>query len=190
LFFNAITGPFWVVYGINEIELTTIEWGVIMLMISVLRVGLSIPAGLLVDRFGKRRTLITALTFTIFPVFLFVYCQTFPQTLMILGMIPIANTFLTPSCSSLLADIVPRERRGRVMAALGQGSLFIRAQGGLTGGPGLGFLLTLPVIVGSLLGGYIYSYNPILPWVLFSLALVSCLVLTTVFITEPKQPER
>ncbi len=189
LFFNAVTGPFWVVYGVNEIELTTLEWGLIMLSMSVLRVGLSIPAGMLIDRFGKRRTLITALAFSVIPVSLFVYCKTFLQTFTVLLMIPISNAFLMPACSSLLADIVPRVRRGRIMAALGQGGFFIRAQGGLTGGPGLGFVLTLPVILGSLIGGYIYSFNPVLPWILFSMALISCLIFTILFILEPEKPE-
>ena len=63
-----------------------------------------------------------------------------------------------------MADLVPTERRGMVMAAIGRGSLLLNFRSGPGGGPTMGFLLTLPVIVGSLLGGYMYDYSPHITW--------------------------
>ncbi len=37
------------------------------------------------------------------------------------------------------------------------------AASGGTGGPGMGFLVTLPVMLGSIAGGYLYGHNPAFP---------------------------
>lgn len=190
LFFNLMAAPFWVVYVVDIIKLTELEWGLALLLVSGVTVGLSIPAGIMVDRFGKRRSIIAALALSIFPVSLFVYCKTFLQALIVLLVIAVANSFLMPACSTLLADIVPREKRGRVMAVLGQGTLMIMQEGGGGGGgPGIGFLLTIPMMLGSLVSGYVYSFNPAYPWFLLSSALVLCLILTIIIVKEPDKPE-
>ena len=50
------------------------------------------------------------------------------------------------------------------MAALGRGTVMLGASSGGTGGPGLGFLVIVPVMFASLIGGYVYSYNTTLTW--------------------------
>jgi hypothetical protein len=62
--------------------------------------------------------------------------------------------------------------RGRVMAAIGQGALFINMRGGGGGGPGMGAVLTIPAIMGALLGGFIYQASPRLPWFLMGAAML------------------
>ena len=74
-----------------------------------------------------------------------------------------------PASTALLADYVPREMRGRVMAAIGRGSVLIGATGGGTGGPGMGYLFTIPVIMSSLVGGFLYSMNPRFPWLVIAI---------------------
>jgi len=46
-----------------------------------------------------------------------------------------------------MAQKVPSEERGRVMATLGQGMLLINTRGGF-GGPGMGALLTIHMLLG------------------------------------------
>ena len=47
-----------------------------------------------------------------------------------------------------------------------------RARGGRGGGPGMGTLLTIPSLIGSVIGGFVYGYNPILLWMSFGMALI------------------
>ncbi len=190
LFFNSIAGPFWIIYAVDVIKLTTLEWGLIMLFMGGFRIGLALPAGIIVDKLGKRKALIAALTLSVLPVFLFVFCRTFLHTLLVLLMTSVANSFIMPTCSALVADFVPREKRGRVMATLGRGMLFIMVGGGGGGGgPGMGTLLTIPMILASLLSGYIYSFNSTYPWLLLTLGFILCLILTVTMVKEPKKAE-
>lgn len=107
----------------------------------------------LADKFGKRKILIVALAASTFPIFFFVYCRTFIQTLIVLLTIAVSNAFLMPTCSALLADIVPKEKRNSVISVLGRGTLMINTQGGGGGGPRMGLLLTIPVILASIISG-------------------------------------
>ena len=76
------------------------------------------------------------------------------------------------------------------MVALGRGMLFIMVRGGGGGGgPGMGSLLTIPMILASLISGYIYSFNSAYPWLLLTLGLVLCLILTITMVKESKNPE-
>jgi MFS family permease len=83
----------------------------------------------------------------------------------------------------LLADTIPKNTRGRIMAALGQG-VNIGVSGG---GYARGFILFIPATIGAYLGGYIYDYNPVLPWFLQITILTVSIVLTYVYIKEPEK---
>jgi len=84
----------------------------------------------------------------------------------------VANTFLISGAPTFMAHSVPSDKRGRVMAALGQGMLVINTRGGGGGGPGMGAILTIPSILGSIIGGFIYSFDATLPWVLLAIFLL------------------
>ena len=66
-----------------------------------------------------------------------------------------------------IADSIPREKRGRIMAGVGSGMSI-----GITGvGRASGFLIFLPTAIGSIVGGLIYSVDPIYPWLLQGIVL-------------------
>ena len=54
------------------------------------------------------------------------------------------------------------------------------------GGYARGFILFIPATIGAFFGGYIYDYNPILPWLLQVAVLVVSIALTYVYIKEPE----
>jgi hypothetical protein len=84
-----------------------------------------------------------------------------------------ANTLLMSATPAYMAQAIPQDMRGRVMAYLGIGFLFVDARGGSSGGgPGMGALLTIPSILGSILGGFIFNYYAYLPWLLLGGAMI------------------
>jgi MFS family permease len=101
----------------------------------------------------------------------------------------VANAFFAPACSALMADSVPREMRGRVMAAIGKGTVMLGPASGGTGGPGMGFLTTLPVMIGSVAGRYLYSASPTFPWIFVSAATAMSVLLTVLFLRDPEQAQ-
>jgi hypothetical protein len=77
------------------------------------------------------------------------------------------------------------------MSAIGRGVITVTGAGGDGGGVGLGmgFIITIPVIVGSLAGGHIYSANAAHPWIIMTGTLIACTALSVAFIREPHKKE-
>ena len=53
----------------------------------------------------------------------------------------------------------------------------------------MGFIFAIPVMFGSVMGGYIYGVNSMLPWLLQSILTLGSLVLSITLIREPKKVE-
>lgn len=65
----------------------------------------------------------------------------------------------------------------------------IGAASGGTGGPGLGLLVTIPLMIASLSGGYLYAYDPALPWIFVLVTTLLAVILTALFVRDPSKAE-
>jgi len=187
---NGITSPFWVVYVTEEIGLSNIDWGLILLFESIFKTILTIPCGMIADRYSRTKTLFAAVFFSLASLPSLILAKTFIQVLLVRLGVGLAGALFIPSCTALMADYIPRDLRGRVMAAIGRGSLLVGATGGGTGGPGMGYIFTIPVIFASVIGGLLYSLNPIYPWLCILGATIIQLISIILFIRDPKKAER
>ena len=182
---NGVASPFWVVYAKTHLGLTASQWGLILLVEFGLRNLTTVPAGFLTDRFGRTRFLIAALLVSAATP-LYLLAGSFGFVLAIRCVIAVAAAFFSPAMGALLADTVPSAIRGRVMAAIGRGSVSIGSASGGTGGPGTGFLTTLPLMAAALCGGFLYAWSPATPFLLvFGLTVVALLV-SIAFVRDPK----
>ena len=171
-FFNNLVSSYYVIYAVDVIGLNKLQWGTALLLTSLVNVVLLFPAGTVVDRFGARRVLTLALLASSIPLILFPYSRSLLDVALIVVLGSIVSAFLIAGAPAYMAESVPPHMRGRVMAAIGQGTLFINMRGGGGGGPGMGAVLTIPAILGSLLGGFIYQASPRLPWFLMGAAML------------------
>ena len=72
------------------------------------------------------------------------------------------------------------------MSAIGQGGLMVTGpgMGGGGGGWNMGFVLTVPIILGSLVGGYIYSSNHTFSWIFLTGVLVISTAISIVVLKD------
>ena len=75
------------------------------------------------------------------------------------------------------------------MAALGQGGIMLGMAGGGTGGPAVGFIVTIPLMIASFAGGYLYVLNPTYPWFFTAVTTAISIILVLLFIRDPQQAE-
>ena len=184
---NAVSSSFWVVYVVEEVGLSSLDWGLVIVLETILKTLLTFPAGVFVDRYGRTRNLLFSLLISLFSMPLIVFAEGVYHVLLIRLAVAVAGALFTPACTALMADYIPSEMRGRVMAALGRGSVLIGATGGGTGGPGMGYLFTVPVIAASIMGGLLYSVNPAYTWYsLLAATLVQVFVLAF-FVRDPEE---
>jgi len=186
---NGVTTAFWVVYATDQIGLSATDWGLILLVEALVRLIAFLPAGLLVDRWGRRNSLLVALAISLVAIPLFVVLKGVTAILLVRAAIAVAFALAISACTALMADLIPRFLRGQMMAAIGQGGIMIGPAGGGAGGPALGYLFIPLVMIASLAGGYLYTLNPAYPW-LFSLVItLLSLMLTFFFIRDPQEAE-
>jgi len=186
---NGIASSFWVVFANEQIRLTSSQWGLILLVETSLRALMYVPAGWVVDHWGRARTIVSSLALALVSIPAFVFVRGFAAALLVRAVVATATAFFITACPVLMADTVPRDMRGRVMAALGRGAVFLGAASGGTGGPGVGFVITIPLMLASLTGGYLYAANPRLPWLVVTVALVLSLALAGRYIRDPQKAE-
>lgn len=186
---NGIISPFWVVYIVEEAGLSPATWGIILLLETLLRNLLFIPGGLVVDKVGRTAALGMALLLGLIAMFCFVWVTGFAGVLIVRSLLIVAQILMIPASIALMADTIPRQMRGRVMAATGQGGVMLGTAGGGTGGPGTGYLITIPLMVSSVVGGYLYAASPVYPWYVAGGMLVLALGVTILFIRDAQRAE-
>ena len=186
---NGVTSPFWVVYATEVIKLSNLEWGIILLYETILKVILTIPAGVIADNIGRTKTLLAAVLISLISLPSLILANGFMGVLLVRLGAAVAGALFIPASTALMADYVPRTQRGRIMAALGRGSVLIGATGGGTGGPGMGYLFTVPVVISSITGGLLYTINPDYPWIVVAVTCVIQIIAVIFYIKEPENAE-
>jgi MFS family permease len=186
---NGVASAFWVVYATEEIGLSATDWGLILLVEAVVKLFAFMAAGVLVDRYGRKKILLVALLISFFTIPLFVILKSFIAIMLIRAATAVAFALAIPASTALMADLVPRSLRGKMMAAIGQGGMMIGPAGGGAGGPALGYLFIPPVMVASLAGGYLYQLNPVYPWIFSLLTTILSIFLTVFFIKDAHTAE-
>jgi len=180
-FFVSMVMPFWIVRATELIGINPEQWGMIMLVSGAFNVLLSLPAGSYVDRHNRKIIAGVCLIAGSLPVFLFLYATTFEHVVALSVAATMTNMFLNPALQSMFADMVPRERRGRMISALGGGGIWI--MGGVWA---TGVVAMASITLGSLASGYVYSLGSSLPWVILAGALI---VLGLLFLRMVEEPE-
>jgi MFS family permease len=183
-FISSMILPYWILYAINELNLSPYEWGVILLWSGISKAVLSLFIGEIVDRYGSKKCFMFGFGLTIPSMYIFTLAKGFWLALPMFTLITVSGVFIWIASQVYLADSIPRENRGRIMAGLGSGMTL-----GVSGaGFANGFLLFLPKTLGSIAGGFIYNINPQLPWLLQSLFLSIGLLYTYLMIQNPEKP--
>jgi len=171
---------FWsyvVVYSVEEIGVTMMQWSYVSTVANFLAACFMIPSGYLSDRMGRKRIIVLSQLGLSLSSLLYAYSTGYPGIISarILGSVGeglggnVMGSMGGASWQALVTGIAPMESRGSILGLMGT----------ITG------LVTSPAPV---LGGYLYeTFSPQAPFFLsFALALLGCLV----FLIWVKEPER
>ena len=168
--FSAVY-PFMPVYAIRELSVDKVLWGLMLTTVPITTVAFSIPAGKLIDKVGRKRPLLIAIASYALSACLFVVGGT-PLLLSSLALVGAGSVMSQASFSSLMADLTPVTDRGKVSASFN-------------------FITSIAMALGSFAGGLLYErVSPRSPFHLAMLLGIASLLITALFIEEPRVRER
>ena len=185
-FFIAMSAPFYMVYATKVIALSEVQWGLLMFMSGLLGIMVVFPMCSIVDRIGLKKMILLGIVMVPFFIFGFRHANGFYAVAVVLCGIVLCNNIMIPAFSTLIANTVPRNRRGRLYSIIGERGISINF-GNFWGG---GFLIFQPAALGALTGGYIYKMNPAYPWMITSVALLISMILVYLFVHEPEEAQK
>ena len=155
-------------YAVDRVGITEPDWALLSVAWSAVMMVVGLPLGKAVDVMGRKRALVLAYLFWTPSTVYFILCRSFTELLIVLVFFAIGGALFNPACQALMADLTPREARGRIMATIGNLNLVAAA-------------------AASAVAGYLYDMNPMWPF----LACVGLGVLTfTLVVILLREPER
>jgi MFS family permease len=167
----AMIQSFTVIYAVEDLGLSRPDWSLVLMFLFVAMIILSIPIGKLVDRAGRKIPLLLSYLFIIPSMLLFIYGDFFKLAISLVLM-GVVQLMMFSSYQALMADLVPRDQRGKVIG-------FSQ------------FFNYITMAVGVLIGGIVYnSVSHQLPFFLVVVFIVPQFLLTFFMVHEPKQREQ
>jgi MFS family permease len=157
-------------YATEVLYITEFEWAVLMMWFSSVNILSALPCGKIIDKFGRKKPLSLAWFLFIPAMIIFVYGNLISLLICFL-LLGVAIILVNTAYPALEADLVAREKRGKIA-----GSTY--------------FFFNILNSLGQLSGGFTYQYlSPALPFLLFPMLYVPCLFLTVFFVHEPTKRE-
>jgi MFS family permease len=159
---------FTALYVIDVVGVSGIYWGFVNMAWTITGLIFGLPLGKFVDVFGRKRAIMLAyLIFTPSSIF-FIYSQGFVQLLFVFILFAIGGSLIHTAYSALQADMIPRDKRGRIMGTIGTMNL----------------LATIP---SAAIAGYLYQIDPASPFVV---AIILGVITSLIILFLVKEPER
>ena len=101
---NGVASAFWVVYASEIIGLSSVEWGLILLVESVFKTALTIPSGIIADRYSRTKALFAAILFSLLSTPAMIFARSFNQVLLVRLGVGLAGALFMPSSTALIGN--------------------------------------------------------------------------------------
>lgn len=157
-------------YVFDVIGLGSLEWGLANTASIAATLAFGFPMGKLVDKIGRKKSIVSANLIFISATVAFLVAGTLNHLIVVFFMFAIGGSLLGPAYSALLADMIPQEKRGRIMGTI------------VT----LNILATVPA---SALAGFLYGASPSYPFAFVVLLAITVTLIVFLAVREPKTRE-
>ncbi len=167
-FGSAMIMPFVVIYAVKDLNITEVQWSVLLTVLFITMILFAVPAGKLIDTYGRKGPLILSSLILVPATVLFVYGD-FARLLVALPLYGLSGILGHVAGGSLQADLVPKEQRGKIIGSSN-------------------FVNYILMAFGALLGGLIYeTISHQLPFVLVVALALPQLLLIAFLVHEPEK---
>ena len=161
---------FYSLYAYDVVGVTGLEWGLISTIGSVALILVGYPAGKIVDRIGRRRSMLLAYLLSTPTLLGFMAARGFTQMAVVNVVFQVSTAFFFPALNALRADMVPREKRGRIMGLMGT-------------------MRSIAMVPAATVFGYLYELNRAYPYMIGVAIEVVTVAIILGLVSEPETSE-
>lgn len=169
-FENPLYNLYYALYAVDVVGVSAMEWGMVSIIGTAAMSLVGIPAGKLIDRIGRRKSMLLAYAFSLPALIAFTVIRGFTQMVLVNISFLVCNSLLFPSFMALQADLVPQEKRGRIMGLMGT-------------------LRSLAMVPAGIIFGLLYEVNRAYPYYVGVLVEVAIVLVIVFFIKDPERRE-
>ena len=153
----------------SVLHLSQLDWALVSTALFITMILAAVPIGKSIDKIGRKTPLLLSLVILVPGILLFAYGNL--ATLYVaMPLIGLTQLLFFSSFQSLQTDLVPREKRAKVIGF----SQFVNY---------------VFMAFGMLTGGLIYSFNPQLPFILILIATIPAFLVLALLVHEPEKRE-
>lgn len=161
---------FYSLYAYDVVGVTGLEWGLISTIGSVALILVGYPAGKIVDRIGRRRSMLLAYLLSTPTLLGFMAARGFTQMAVVNVVFQVSTAFFFPALNALRADMVPREKRGRIMGLMGT-------------------MRSIAMVPAATVFGYLYELNRAYPYMIGVAIEVVTVTIILGLVSDPETSE-
>ncbi len=158
---------FTALYVNDIIGIGDLDWGFVNTVSTAVTIVLGFPLGKLVDKIARKKAVILSYVIFMPSSVFFIVSRNFVQLLLVFILFAVGGCLIMPAYNALLADMIPRKKRGRIMGTIGT----------------LNVMATIPA---SALAGVLYGLDPAYP---FAFTIVLGVIVSLIVFLAVKEPE-
>ena len=169
-FMVGLFNPVLTLYILDDLGINYVAFSYIMTTLFVSMIILALPAGKLIDKYGKKKPMMAAFMVWTLAIAMLIGGD-FYRLIVSMSLVGMIQVLVGGAASALSADLVPREHRGKVNGSRG-------------------FFSMLALSAGMFSGGWLYdNVGHQIPFLLQFVLIIPPLLLTYFFIEEPHKDE-
>jgi len=154
-------------YAIDVVGVTGFEWSLMSTANMLVGLVIGLPVGRMIDSMGRRKSILLAYLFSTPVIAFFILSRGVLSLLLTQVLFGVSHAFFFPALFALQADLIPQEKRGRIMGAIGT-------------------LRTLATVPAAAFHGVLYEVGPATPFVV---AIILEIMIVAIFIYKISEPE-
>jgi DHA1 family quinolone resistance protein-like MFS transporter len=138
-------------YAIDVVGVGGFEWSLMSTAFMLVGLLVGLPIGRMIDSIGRKKSILLAYLFSTPVIALFIISRGFIPLLVSQVLFAVSQAFFYPAFMAFQADLIPPDKRGRIMGVIGT-------------------MRTLAMVPAAALFGIMYESNPATPFI-FAIAL-------------------
>ncbi len=155
-------------YANDIVGISSFQWSIISTAWMVTTLVVGIPVGRMIDSIGRKKSILLAYLFSTPIIIFLILSRGFIQLVIVNIFFALGMSIMWPALSALQADLIPQDKRGRIMGTIGT-------------------LCAIAMVPSSAIFGLLYQNNPIYPFILAILLEIVTVIIIISKISEPKE---